>query len=97
MMNLVERFWDELVEETAFITEHLRFAWNSMSYNEQLYGLMMMCATCLLLGLRNPQRTSGFKLFDFSEEVGHFKTFMFAAAVLMMFTFAVNVAVDAVS
>lgn len=96
-MDLVERFWNELIEETAFITEHLRDAWSSMSYNEQLYGLMMMCATCLLLGLRNPRRTSGFKMFDFSEEVSHFKTLMFAAAVLMMFTFAVNEAVQAVS
>ncbi|MEM7661754.1 MAG: hypothetical protein AAF292_05860 [Pseudomonadota bacterium] len=96
-MEIIERFWNELVEETTFITSHLQASWNLLSFNEQLYALMMLSATCLLLGLRNPSRATAFKTLGEREELSTFKTFMFAAAVLMMFTFAVDVAVDTVS
>ena len=96
-METAERLWEELVEDTSCITSHLSEAWSALSFNEQLYALMMLCACCLLLGLRNPTRATAFKTLGQNEELSTFKTFMFAAAILMMFTFAVDIAVKAIS
>lgn len=97
-MELVEKFIEELVVEASFIAEYLQRNWQSLSHNEQLYTLAVICAACLLLGLRNPRRATTFKsTIGQNEDWNVFKQFMFACVLLMIFTLGVDIAVEAIS
>lgn len=94
--DLIKRTWRELNEETAYITHHLRRWWNGMEDGEQLFFVGIVCAALLLLGMRRPSR-SKYKHYDDNQTISIVQQFMFAAVVLMIFTFGVDIAVNSVS
>lgn len=96
MQELIKSTWRELNEEVSFIVGHLRHWWGSMSDGDQLFFVGVVCAASLLLGLRRPsrKRNSGYSQ---GEAMSNFQQFMFAAVVLVVFTFGVDIAVESVS
>lgn len=93
MQDLVKRTVRELKEEVSYITQYLRHWWNSMGDGEQLFFVGILCASCLLLGLRRPMRkkTKGYEQNDSS---GIAQQFLFAAVVLLVFTFGIDIALE---
>jgi hypothetical protein len=93
--NLIKRTWRELNEEISYITHHLRRWWNGMEDGEQLFFVGILCASCLLLGLRRPSKGK-YKHYDDKQTIGLIQQFMFAAVVLVIFTFGIDIAINSV-
>lgn len=91
--NLVKRTLRELNEEIAYISRHLRHWWQGMSDSEQLFFVCIISATLLLLGLRKPTKRR-LNHYDESAATGILKQFMFSAVVLIIFTYAISLAVN---
>lgn len=96
MKELFNRTWHELNEEVSFVVGHLRHWWGSMSDGNQLFLVGVICAASLLLGLRRPTKAK-VTSYSESEVMSTFQQFMFAAVVLVVFTFGVDIAVESVS
>ena len=94
MMDLVKRTLDEFEREVATIPFHLKHWWNEMSAPEQLYFVGITCAVLLLLGLRRPARRK-INSYQDGNTMGLVQQFLFAAAILVVFTFGIDIAFDA--
>ncbi len=97
-MELVKRTWAELVRETNYVASWLQRWWHGMDDHDQLMLFGIVCATCVLLGLRRPaRRRTAFRSQETSDTVDTLKQFLLAGSVLLIFTFGSNIAIDAVS
>lgn len=96
MRDLAKRTWNELQQEIAFISRHLQAWWGGMSQGEQLFAVGVVCAALLLLGLRSPPKVKTVT-YDGNIGLGRTKEFLFAAVVLIIFTFGIDIAVDSVN
>jgi len=94
--DLVKRTWSELQQEIAFISRHLQAWWGGMSQGEQLFAVGIICAALLLLGLRSPPKVKTVT-YDGNVGLGRVKEFLFAAVVIIIFTFGVDIAVESAS
>ncbi|MEL7129299.1 MAG: hypothetical protein AAGK23_07110 [Pseudomonadota bacterium] len=94
-MEFIDRVWTELVEEMSYVAEHLQDWWNRMDVGEQMFALGVVCAACLLLGLRQPvQREGSLGTYHQGETAQTIKQFLFAGVVLLVFTFGADIAVE---
>lgn len=97
-MELIERTWNELVEETNLVASWLQRWWHGMDDHDQMMLFGIVCATCVLFGLRKPaRRRFVLRSHDESGTLDTVKQFMLAGAVLLIFTFGADIAIDAVS
>ena len=91
--NLVKRTLRELNEEVAYISRHMRHWWQGMSDSEQLFFVCIISATLLLLGLRKPTKNR-INHYDGNATTGFLKQFTFSVAMLLIFTYAISLAVS---
>ncbi|MEM9667657.1 MAG: hypothetical protein AAF950_01930 [Pseudomonadota bacterium] len=96
-MDLINRFLEELAEETAFISSHLVRHWNGMGTNEQLYTLSMICAAGLLLALRKPRRVTQLGHDAHGQDVGIIKTVFLGGMLLLFISVGMQAAVNGIS
>jgi len=96
VLDLAKRTWQELQQEIAFISRHMQNWWNGMSQGEQLFAVGIVCAALLLLGLRSPPKIKAVS-YDGNTSLGRTKEFLFAAVVIVIFTFGVDIAVESVN
>ena len=96
-MDFVDRVWSELVEETTFVASRLQQWWGSMAEGEQLMLLGIVCAACLLLGLRAPATGPQYRAVDANPAYDIAKQFLFAGVVLLIFTFGADIAIESLT
>lgn len=96
-MNLFDRIWTELVEESTYVASRLQRWWYSMSEGEQLMLLGIVCAAGLLIGLRRPAHASKFRAYETHPTMGVAKQFLFAGVVLVIFTFGADIALESLA
>lgn len=93
MLDIVERTFKELGEEISYVSLHLQRWWSGMGQGEQLFAVGIMCAALLLLGMRQPVRSKTIG-YDKGQVGGSMREFIFAAVVIVVFTFGVDIAID---
>ena len=93
--KLIKRTLRELNEEAAYVTHHLRSWWSGMEDGEQLFFVGIVCSAFLLLGMRRPSKK--IKHYEDNGAVTLIQQFMFAAVVLVVFTFGIDIAINSVS
>jgi len=95
VLDLAKRTWHELQQEVAFISRHMQAWWGGMSQSEQLFAVGIVCAALLLLGLRSPPKVKTVS-YDGNMGLGRTKEFLFAAVVIVIFTFGIDIAFESV-
>jgi len=91
--TFIRRTWRELTEEVEYVSRYLRHWWGNMSESEQLFFVGVLCASFLLLGLRRPAKRKQASYTD-ANHMGVFQQFMFCAALLVIFTFGMDIVVE---
>lgn len=93
MLDFATNTWRELNEELNYVALHLRNWWAGMSDGEQLFFVGIISSVLLLLALRRPaKRKNG--TYGEPDLMGNVQQFMFAATVLIVFTFGIDIAIE---
>lgn len=98
-MKLFDRIKRELSEEFSYISTTTHNWWASMTEMDKLYSLCMICAACLLLGLRGkPQTHKKTVNYEQRSQTSRLaQQFVIACAILVLFTLGINMTVDSMS
>ena len=96
MLDFIKLTWKELNEEAQYISQNLRHWWGAMSEGEQLFFVGIVSAAMLLIGLRKPTKSKSVS-YDRNEAMGILQQFAFAAVVLVVFTFGIDIAMESFS
>ena len=94
MMDLFNRTLVELQRELTVISDYLQRWWGRMSEAEQLFFVGIVSASLLLLALRRPIRPQ-LNSYRQNEQSGVLQQFLFAAVVIVVFTFGIDIALEA--
>lgn len=93
MMDLIKRTLVELEREIAVISTHLQRWWGRMTEAEQLFFVGVVSAALLLLALRRPARRE-LASYRSNEQTGVLQQFLFAAVIIVVFTFGIDIAIE---
>lgn len=96
-MDLIKRTLKEISQEVEYVVFHMQRWWNTMDQGEQMFTLGIVGAALLLLGMRGQPSTRKVSRYDDGNMVGVAQQFLFAAVVLMIFTFGIDIAIQNVA
>ena len=94
MLDLIDRTLVELDREITTISAHLQNWWSALSEAQQLFFVGVVSAALLLLALRKPARRN-LNSYDERNATGVMSQFLFAAVIIVVFTFGIDIALEA--
>lgn len=92
MLDFISRIWKELSRELNYFSLQLRHWWGSLGDGEQMFAFGIVTAALLLLALRRPVKTKT-SHYNAENGMGLVKQFLFGAAVLIIFTFGIDIVI----
>lgn len=96
-MKLLNKTWDKLVSEVEYISGYVQRWWYRMDENEQVIALGLVCAACLLLAVIKRDKSPKASSFEKSEAMSIAQQFTFAAVILIIFTFGIDIALEQIT
>ena len=96
-MKLLNKTWETLVSEVEYISGYVQRWWYRMNEGEQLIALGLVCAACLLLAVIKRDKSPKATAFQKNEAMSIMQQFTFAAVILIIFTFGIDIALEQIA